>query len=193
MFSRIVRDPGYLVRNGYKVFQKGEEINPFTVNWRRYGPGRIPYSIRQEPGDDNSLGKIKFTFRNAFSIYMHDTPLKSKFKLNNRAVSHGCVRLADPAALAEFVMQRNERVRNDDLRMMMGQAPKDSLRKVQWEEDTLLQQKKIVKTTRAIPVEKGMTVYFDYKTIVFDEMDRPQFIFDCYDKNRAIIEAINKP
>ena len=191
MFSRIVANPGYLSRNGYQVFSKGKAIDPYSIDWKKYSPGNIPYTIRQNAGDDNSLGKIKFTFKNPFDVYLHDTPLKSKFKLSNRAVSHGCVRVSNPTDLTGFILQQNTKTTYDDVRIKMGLAPIDTARARKWKEDTT-SYKKVVKDTYPIKLENKMTVFFDYKTIVFDEFGNARFVFDVYDKNRLIIESMDK-
>ena len=56
--------------------------------------------VRQKPGPNNSLGLVKFLFPNSNNIYLHDTPAKSLFNENNRAFSHGCVRVSQPEELA---------------------------------------------------------------------------------------------
>lgn len=189
MYNHIIRDPGYLIRNNYQVLKDGKVINPYSIRWRQYKPGNIPYTIRQNAGDDNSLGKVKFTFRNPFDVYMHDTPLKNKFKLSNRAVSHGCVRVQTPEALTAFVLQQNSKVVADDVFEMMGLEPRDTARARLWREDTT-SYKKVVKITHPVRVEHKMTVFFDYRTIVFNPDGSVRFIFDVYDKNRLIAEAM---
>lgn len=190
MYNQIVRDPGYLIRNNYQVYLNDKEINPYQINWRNYKPGNIPFKIRQSAGDDNALGKIKFTFKNNFSIYMHDTPLKSKFNQNNRAVSHGCVRLEKPTTMAEFLLKYNQKNTSDDFLVMIGQSPRDSLKALEWEKDTL-KNEKIIKNTYSMRVEKKPIVWFNYQTIIF-ENNEARYLFDLYDKNRLIIEAMNK-
>ncbi len=192
MYSKIVRDPGYLIRSGFQVFDNNAPVSPYDIKWKNYSPGNIPFTIRQDAGDDNSLGKIKFTFKNPFSVYLHDTPLKSKFKLNNRAVSHGCVRVENPATLATFVLQQNIKMTTDDVLIKMGLPPNDTARARKWREDTT-SYKKIVKGTYPVRLENKMVVFFDYKTIVFNELGKPRFIFDVYDKNKLIVEALDKP
>jgi murein L,D-transpeptidase YcbB/YkuD len=61
--------------------------------------------IRQRPGPNNSLGRVKFLFPNSYSIYMHDTPARQLFARDQRAFSHGCIRLAEPRALAEYLLR----------------------------------------------------------------------------------------
>jgi murein L,D-transpeptidase YcbB/YkuD len=85
-------DPDYLARNNMEI--TGEE-------------GGLPV-IRQLPGPKNSLGKVKFLFPNDFNIYFHDTPAKSLFNKDKRAYSHGCIRLSDPAWLANYLL-RNQK------------------------------------------------------------------------------------
>lgn len=64
--------------------------------------------IRQKPGASNALGLVKFLFPNSYSIYLHDTPSKSMFKETARAFSHGCIRIAEPTKLAEFLLRADE-------------------------------------------------------------------------------------
>src|SRR5690606_22509262 len=57
-------------------------------------------SVRQKPGKNNSLGLVKFMFPNSNNIYLHDTPAKSLFSKDERAFSHGCVRVEKARDLA---------------------------------------------------------------------------------------------
>jgi hypothetical protein len=61
--------------------------------------------IRQLPGKKNELGQMKFVFPNSFDIYFHDTPHKELFSKSQRAYSHGCIRLAQPRKLADYLLQ----------------------------------------------------------------------------------------
>jgi L,D-transpeptidase YcbB len=85
------RDRTYLRRHGYE--QIGTE-------------GGLPV-IRQKPGGGNALGKVKFLFPNSHNIYFHDTPAKSLFAIRKRTFSHGCIRLAEPAKLATYLLRNN--------------------------------------------------------------------------------------
>jgi murein L,D-transpeptidase YcbB/YkuD len=67
--------------------------------------GDVP-EIRQLPGGDNALGKVKFLFPNSFNIYFHDTPSKSLFEKDKRAFSHGCIRLKEPEKMANYVLRK---------------------------------------------------------------------------------------
>jgi murein L,D-transpeptidase YcbB/YkuD len=91
ILPNMSRSRDYLWRNNY--VQTGTE-NGLPV-------------IRQLPGPKNSLGKVKFLFPNSHNIYFHDTPAKSLFSLRRRAFSHGCIRLAEPAKLAEYLLRNN--------------------------------------------------------------------------------------
>ncbi|MBP6672433.1 MAG: L,D-transpeptidase family protein [Bacteroidetes bacterium] len=63
--------------------------------------------VRQRPGKNNSLGLVKFMFPNSKDIYLHDTPAKDLFQKERRAFSHGCVRVARPKELAEFILEND--------------------------------------------------------------------------------------
>jgi murein L,D-transpeptidase YcbB/YkuD len=104
MLPKLRSDPGYLDRAGYEVTDaKGRHIPSSSINWGAYG-GKVPYNVRQQPGEANALGELKILFPNKFAIYMHDTPQKSFFQRDVRALSHGCVRLQDPRGMAAAVL-----------------------------------------------------------------------------------------
>ena len=66
--------------------------------------GGLPV-VRQKPGEDNSLGNVKFLFPNNYDIYLHDTPNRSLFSATNRSLSHGCIRIQDPTKMALYLLR----------------------------------------------------------------------------------------
>jgi murein L,D-transpeptidase YcbB/YkuD len=99
-------DPGYMARNGYEVVRGQSERAPvlgqYAPSWSAIESGAK--RIRQRPGGDNSLGLVKFMFPNDFAIYLHDTPAQGLFERDVRAFSHGCIRVEQPARLAQYVL-----------------------------------------------------------------------------------------
>ncbi len=85
----IKKNKNYLKQNNMEIVSDG---------------GGVP-EIRQLPGPKNSLGRVKFLFPNTFNIYLHDTPAKGLFERDNRAASHGCIRLSDPVKMANYLLQ----------------------------------------------------------------------------------------
>lgn len=94
------RDPGFLSRHGFGVWLPGGggRQDPATINWQRPPAGM---RLVQAPGSDNALGRFKFEMNNPFDIYLHDTPHKQLFGESRRALSHGCVRLAETEQLVQ--------------------------------------------------------------------------------------------
>ena len=87
MAPKYAADPSYFERHGYKVSYVGDKLE-----------------IAQPPGEGNALGRMLFLFPNEHAVYLHDTPQKTLFSSNYRALSHGCVRVEDPARLAVALM-----------------------------------------------------------------------------------------
>jgi murein L,D-transpeptidase YcbB/YkuD len=107
MLPKLVDDPGYLQRQNIQVVgTSGQVIDEDAVDW--YDESALArLHFRQEPGPQNALGLVKFQFPNQFDVYMHDTPQDALFNKERRALSHGCIRLENPVALAEYVMRDN--------------------------------------------------------------------------------------
>lgn len=102
----VKRNAGYLAKKDMEVVKGGTVVPAGSIDWNKYSAG-VPFTIRQRPGTQNALGRVKFLFPNAYSIYLHDTPSKSKFAADKRAFSHGCIRLSDPTRLAEYLLRND--------------------------------------------------------------------------------------
>jgi murein L,D-transpeptidase YcbB/YkuD len=87
ILPKLAQDPDYAAKLGYQVYRSGKSI-----------------SVRQPPGERNALGLVKFMFPNEHAVYLHDTPNRSLFARDQRAFSHGCVRVDQPFRLAEFLL-----------------------------------------------------------------------------------------
>jgi murein L,D-transpeptidase YcbB/YkuD len=102
------KDPAYLERNNMELFRRTKRgntaIDPDDVDWN--DPAEVrQLLIRQRPGRGNALGTVKFLFPNEYDVYLHDTPSVSLFARDSRALSHGCVRVSEPAVLARYVLR----------------------------------------------------------------------------------------
>ena len=103
LLPRFRSDPGRMQAMGYRLYQRidGEltEIDATTLDFSTYSKDRFPFIIRQDPGEVNALGRIKFVMPNRDDIFMHDTPDRHLFRRPDRAFSSGCIRLERPMDL----------------------------------------------------------------------------------------------
>eukprot|EP01013_Petalomonas_cantuscygni_P015065 TRINITY_DN3088_c0_g3_i1.p1 TRINITY_DN3088_c0_g3~~TRINITY_DN3088_c0_g3_i1.p1 ORF type:complete len:617 (-),score=144.59 TRINITY_DN3088_c0_g3_i1:107-1957(-) len=97
---KLRANPSYFDQIGYEVSYNGRRVSSSSVNWA----AAPMVDVRQPPGERNALGQLKILFPNDHAIYMHDTPQKSYFERDMRALSHGCVRLSDPNKMAAAVL-----------------------------------------------------------------------------------------
>ena len=82
------------------------------TNINQLASGKI--RLRQRPGKDNALGDIKFMLPNKYNVYLHSTPAQQLFNESRRAFSHGCIRVSNPLALAEYVLGNADSAWNID-------------------------------------------------------------------------------
>lgn len=171
----LKKNPGYLARKGYGLFdQKGEEVDPFSIDWSKYEKG-IPYRIIQGSGDDNALGILKFNFINKYAVYLHDTNQRYYFGLDSRALSHGCIRVQEWERMAYYILGlENEfaKVQN------RNSVPADSLK--HWLAG---------KEKHTIPIRIKMPVFVRYFTC---ENINGKIVFyeDIYDEDHDLAEKI---
>ncbi|MEO8400917.1 MAG: L,D-transpeptidase family protein [Gammaproteobacteria bacterium] len=163
--KKVAENPGYLDENRIRIFESQEnnaiEMNQEDVNWQRSDARTFPYFLRQEPGEDNSLGVIKFEFQNSQDVYLHDTPAKELFNEDTRALSHGCVRLENPVALVDYLMKTNP----------------------EWDEDRMQSILDTGKTTY-VRVPQSLPIFITYITAWIDENGAVNFRDDVYGKDQ---------
>ena len=103
MIPKLIKNPNHYTSKGFKIYEGDTEISPKSVNWKsasdRY------FTFVQQPSSSNALGLVKFIFPNDMSIYLHDTPTDYLFNNEERALSHGCVRVEYPAELATYLLK----------------------------------------------------------------------------------------
>lgn len=141
-------DPSYLKKKNMEIVKQNDSLP----------------QIRQLPGKDNALGRVKFMFPNSFDIYLHDTPHKDLFTQQNRALSHGCIRVAKPDTLAHFILR--------------GQA--------EWTPEKIAEAMNSGKE-QTVEVKNPVPVSITYYTAFADEKGKVHFRKDVYgyDKKTA--------
>lgn len=108
MVPELSANPNYLSENRLQVVDQNNQPVPLPTQQellKNLQSGDL--RLRQEPGPANSLGLLKFDFPNNYSVYMHGTPARQLFSQARRDFSHGCIRVEDPEALAEWVLRRD--------------------------------------------------------------------------------------
>jgi murein L,D-transpeptidase YcbB/YkuD len=107
ILPKLARDPEYLEREDMEILsgpgEDGGAIEPTSENLARLKRGAL--RLRQRPGPRNALGLVKFVFPNETDVYLHATPAAQLFNESRRDFSHGCVRVEDAVALAEWALK----------------------------------------------------------------------------------------
>jgi murein L,D-transpeptidase YcbB/YkuD len=165
----IKRDPQYLASKNMRVLDyQGNPVDPAMLDWSNYTGRNFPYLIRQEPGPENALGRIKFMFPNKHLVYLHDTPSKTLFGKTERAFSSGCIRIEDPYGLAGLL------VKND---------PK-------WDQQKIIDAVNSLQTM-TIGLQEPVTIILLYWTVDFTDDGSIVFKNDIYDRDPAIIAGLD--
>jgi murein L,D-transpeptidase YcbB/YkuD len=108
MLPAIKKNIDYLRKQNLMVVDDKDSVrDPATINWRRMNKNNFPYQIKQRQGDDNSLGVMKFNFKNKYDVYLHDTNGRWMFDKTFRALSHGCVRVKEWRKLSDFLVRKD--------------------------------------------------------------------------------------
>ena len=166
---KIKSDSTYLERYNYMLLKDSyiskDTINPDSVDWLEMNKENFPYYIVQTPGKHNALGRIKFLFPNHHTIYMHDTPAKQLFDVNERDFSHGCIRLEKPFELALEIPDA----------------------KMSW-----LEMQEILESeeTTTITLNETVNVHFLYSTAWVDDQNRIHFRKDLYNFDGMTAEKL---
>jgi len=100
------RDRSTLARKRLDVIDhRGRPVPESSIDWANATKENFPYMLRQQPGPENALGRVKFMFPNPHTVYLHDTPSRNLFEKSKRAFSSGCIRIEKPLELAELLLE----------------------------------------------------------------------------------------
>jgi murein L,D-transpeptidase YcbB/YkuD len=168
LLPKIKEDPGFFDKGKYQLFDRaGNRVDPAGIDWPAVGTGNFPFTLVQQPGPANQLGQIKFMFPNEYSVCMHDTPGKSLFAEAARAFSHGCIRVDEPLGLAEVLLADEGWTREQI--------------------DTQIESEE----TRTVVLSEPLPIRLIYRTAEVDDLGRIYFYNDVYERDAALIEALD--
>jgi murein L,D-transpeptidase YcbB/YkuD len=172
LFPKFRADPQAAIDGQYHLIDRtGQLTDPLQIDWSAYNGSNFPYNVVQQPGPQNALGRVKFMFPNRHAIYLHDTPSRALFSRSSRAFSAGCVRVQDPLAFAELLL--------DD-------PDKWSLQQIQ---DLVDSGRPVVRVNLDRPVD----IMLMYWTTSPTPAGRIQFHPDVYGKDPQTLAALNAP
>jgi L,D-transpeptidase YcbB len=145
ILPKLAADPGYLTSHHMRVRSNG--------------------AIQQEAGPHSALGRLKFEMIDRYDVYLHDTPTKSLFQAAARMMSHGCVRVENPRALAA---------------LLLGQGPEAIDKGIA-----------SGRTTRR-PLPAAMPIFIVYQTAYVESDGTIQFRSDPYERDEEIWRHLNR-
>jgi L,D-transpeptidase YcbB len=165
------RDPGYLAsRNMVLLDASGQRVDTADIDLQNLTIRNFPYVVRQEPGPQNALGRIKFMFPNRHFVYLHDTPSRGLFERANRTFSSGCIRVEHPLTLAELLL--------DD--------------PVNWNR-AKIEARLADGKTQTVNLKTPITVFLVYWTAEPEADGEVNFFNDVYRRDAAVLKALDEP
>lgn len=170
ILPQVQRDPSYLTTKSFIVENRnGQTVDPASIDWSPLSQRAFPYTLVQQPGASNALGQIKFMFPNDHGVYLHDTPSKELFDRAERAFSSGCVRVERPFDFAEQLLASDG-----------------------WDAERVAAQRRSGETSTVF-LSKPLPVLLLYWTAEVDDDGRVYFYQDVYDRDKAVLSALNSP
>lgn len=171
ILPKLRLNPGYLAERQLRVVDRnGGPVDAATLDWTTVSATRFPYYLRQNPGPDNALGRIKFMFPNTHAVYLHDTPARELFERPERVFSSGCIRIDDPLALAEQLLRDPSRWNRSTLETAIASG-----------------------ATQRVLLPRKVSILLLYLTAFPDAQGDIQFRRDIYGRDAAVLAALNGP
>lgn len=171
----LKKDPNALAEKGIGFRIKSTdgkitEVASTDIDWAHVTPEQLKnIQMVQGPGGDNALGLIRVLMPNRYDIYLHDTNAPKLFAKDDRALSSGCVRVAEPRTIANFILGPNKGWSDDRI-------------------DSYLQKQKLIE----IPASYPVPVYLFYFTAWIDKNDRIVIANDIYGWDAKLVQALQK-
>ena len=158
ILPKMARNSAYLAQNEMETVPAGAGIADLKAGKAR---------VRQRPGAKNALGAVKFAMPNPMDIYLHSTPAREAFERNRRDLSHGCIRVEHPAALAQYVLARQRQWNADTIQDALQPGP-----------------------TRHVDLARAIPVVIFYATAIADSDGSPRFAADIYGRDLKLEQML---
>jgi len=169
LLPRLEKEPSYADREDMEAVgtDRVGRVRPASdaagVAALRAGEARL----RQRPGPRNALGGVKFVLPNTMDIYLHATPARDLFERSRRDFSHGCIRVREPEALAQFVLRGQPEWTPAAIEAAMGSG-----------------------VNRTVALARPVPVIVFYTTAIVDAEGRARFLADIYGHDRTLQRAL---
>jgi murein L,D-transpeptidase YcbB/YkuD len=167
---KLREDPYYLSDRGIELMDGDMTIDPGMIDWEEATWADVnQMRMVQGSGQRNPLGLYRVLMNNPYNIYLHDTPSKSLFRLDNRALSSGCVRMQDAEAFTNFVLSRNQNWSKERKGRLLERGKQIDIR-----------------------ADDPLPVYILYQTIWLG--DRGQLVYghDIYGQDKTLLNVLKK-
>jgi murein L,D-transpeptidase YcbB/YkuD len=170
VIPELLKGPAYLEKKNMILLRPdGSEIAYSAIDWSKVSKNNFPYLVRQNPGPENALGRVKFMFPNVYDIYIHDTPSRGYFARDDRAMSSGCVRIEKPYELALSLLSDMPDWTPDQIQKAMRQEKEQT-----------------------VSLKTPVDVVLIYLTAWTDGSDRIQLRKDVYLRDGLLLNALNR-
>jgi murein L,D-transpeptidase YcbB/YkuD len=150
--------------------RQGRPVDPSTIDWANATRANFPYTLRQPPGEDNALGRVKFIFPNEHSIFLHDTPSRELFGSDKRTFSSGCIRVENPLEFATLLLDGDPRWNRQVI------------------DDTVANGK-----TETVFLKEPLPVLIVYWTVSVGSSGELRFARDVYNLDGPVLRSLDSP
>jgi murein L,D-transpeptidase YcbB/YkuD len=149
--------------------RQGRPVDPASIDWSTASPGNFPYVLRQPPGPNNALGRVKFIFPNEHSIFLHDTPSQELFTADKRTFSSGCIRVQHALDFAAVLLGGRD-----------GWTPERIQQAIEGGQ------------TETVFLDQPLPVLIVYWTVSVGASGELRYARDVYDLDAPVLRALNE-
>ncbi len=146
----------------------GRAVDPSSIDWQAATPATFRYTLRQPPGPDNALGRVKFVFPNEHAVFLHDTPSRELFSADTRTFSSGCIRVERPLELAALLLEGQDRWTPEAIERVVASGASET-----------------------VVLDRPLPVLIVYWTVSVGASGDLRIARDIYSRDPALVRALN--